>query len=103
MFFEAFVREAKVFDRGRKGEDECAGAGEGELGEEALENAGCDGESVADASEAVECDREDIGGIMFWRLWLEGFADSGDSGRVRSSEGISSAAGMGRPLPAATN
>lgn len=82
MFFEAFVKEANVFDRGLNGEDECAGPG-GELGVEALENAGCDGERVAEASEAVECDREDIGGIRFWRFWLEGFADSGDMGRVR--------------------
>ncbi len=63
MFFDAFVRDARVFDRGRNGEDECAAAGETGLDEEALANAGCDGESVAEASEAVECDREFMGGI----------------------------------------
>lgn len=101
MFFEAFVKEASVFDRGLKGEGEFAVTG-GVLEVEALENAGCDGERGAEASEPVDCDRAVIGGMRFCRLWLEVFADSGD-GRVRLSVGISSAAGMGRPLPAATN
>ena len=57
------MSEAKVFDRGRKGDDESVVAGVAGLDEEALEKAGCDGESVAEASEAAECDREVIGGI----------------------------------------
>lgn len=52
-FFEEVVREANVFDRGRKGDVECVGVvgGEEVL---ALENAGCAGESFAEASEAAE-------------------------------------------------
>ena len=41
-------------DRGRNGEGGCVGE-DGAAGEEvALENAGCDGESVAEVSEAAE-------------------------------------------------
>jgi hypothetical protein len=101
-FFKEVVREANVFDRGRKGDDE----GAGEVGGEevpALENARCAGESFAEASEAAEWDREDIGTIRLCRLWLEVCGESGDMGLVNSSGGISSAAGMGRPLPAATS
>lgn len=70
---------------------------------DAFEKAGCDGESVADASDAAECEREDIGTIKFCKLWLDACGESTDKGWVRSSVGISSGAGMGRPLPAATS
>lgn len=52
-FFDEVVKEASVFDRGRNGEDDCAGGGvAGDVGW--LANAGCEGESVAEASEPVE-------------------------------------------------
>jgi len=59
------VSEANVFDRGRKGEDEVGDVG-GEV--EELENAGWDGERVADASEAAEWDRDEIGTVRFCKL-----------------------------------
>lgn len=96
------MREARVLDRGRKG-DECeGGAAIGEVGEEELK-AGCEGERFAEASEALEWLREVIGAIKFCKLGFEAFGDSKARGTVRSSEGISSAAGIGRPRPAATN
>lgn len=48
-------------------------------------------------------EREVIGTVKFCRLLFEACGESEERGLVRSSEGISSAAGMGRPLPAATN
>jgi hypothetical protein len=62
------VRDARVLDRGRNGDDDCAGeAGDGEAAD-VPEKAGCDGERVADVSEAAEWDREDIGTIKLCRL-----------------------------------
>ncbi len=67
-FLEDVVSDARVFDRGRKGDEDCEGeAGGGEAGV-APRNAGRDGESVAEVSEAAEWDREDIGTIKFCRL-----------------------------------
>lgn len=60
---EEVVSEANVFDRGLKGDEECVGE-VGELGEE-RENAGCDGERVAEVSEAADCDRPEMGTIRF--------------------------------------
>ena len=46
------VREAKVFERGRKGECDCP---MGEVGwEEVLENAGCDADKVVEVSDAAD-------------------------------------------------
>ena len=102
-FFDDVVSDARVFDRGRKGEEDCEGeAGGGEVGD-APENAGWDGERVAEASEAAECDRDFIGTIKLCRLWFEAWGESGERGLVSSSGGISSAAGIGSPLPTATN
>jgi hypothetical protein len=51
---EEVVSEANVFDRGRKGEEGGAGGGgAGDVGE-GRENAGCDGERVAEVSEAFD-------------------------------------------------
>ena len=50
-FLDEVVREARVLDRGRKGEDVCGEAG---TVEDDPENAGCDGGRVVDASEAAE-------------------------------------------------
>lgn len=61
-FLEAFVSEARVLDLGRKGEDDCAG-GDAGVEELAFEKAGCEGERLADASEAAEWDLDDIGTI----------------------------------------
>ena len=48
------MRDARVFDRGRKGDEGRDGeGGVGEVGD-GRENAGCDGESIAEASEAAE-------------------------------------------------
>ena len=100
-FLEEVVSDAKVFDRGRKGDVEWA-ADVGELGE-GSENPGCEGDIVAEVSDAADCDRPEIGTIRFWMFWVEACGESGESGLVHSSCGISSAAGMGRPLPAATS
>ena len=51
-FLEEVVNEASVFDRGRKGDEDCV-ADVGELGE-GRENAGCDGERVAEVSDAAD-------------------------------------------------
>lgn len=61
------VKDASVFDRGLKG-DECTG----EVGgEDAFENAGCDGERVVEASDAAEWERDDIGTVKLCRLWFD--------------------------------
>jgi hypothetical protein len=67
-FFAAEARDANVFDRGRNGEEEWEGDAVAAGLLDALEKAGCDGESVAEPSDAVECDREDIGTIKLCRL-----------------------------------
>lgn len=95
------VREAKVFDRGLNGEDDC-GFGElrGDVGE-GRENAGCEGDKFM--SDDCECDRDDIGTIRFWRFGVDDLGDPAGVPFSGSSGGTSSAAGMGRPLAAATN
>lgn len=99
-FLAAFVNDAKVLERGRKGEEECVdGAGAGEAG--GLENAGWEGESVAEASEPTECDRPEMGTVKLCRFWFEACGDS--VGLSNSSSGTSSGAGIGIPRPAATN
>lgn len=97
------VKEASVLDRGRNGEDGNVRAGDVGPDEEPLEKAGCDGDNVAEASDAADCEREDIGGMRFCRFWCEGCAESGDRDLFESWGGISSAGGIGSPLPAATN
>lgn len=42
------VSDARVLDRGRKRDEDCAGDAEGGEAGDAPENAGCDGESVAE-------------------------------------------------------
>jgi hypothetical protein len=93
----AFVRDASVLDRGRNG-DEC---GAEELGV-AIEKAGWEGERLVEASDAAEWLREEIGTIRLCRFWLEACGESGEIG-VLIPSGIASGAGMGSPLPAATN
>lgn len=95
-FFEEVVSEANVLERGRKRVEDC-------VGEPEEENAGCEGERVVEVSDAADCDRPYMGTIRFCMIWVDAWAEPDDSGRVKSSCGISSAAGMGRPLPAATN
>jgi len=51
-FLDDVVREAKVLERGRKGEWDCP---MGEVGwEEVLENAGCEADNVVDLSDAAD-------------------------------------------------
>ena len=65
---EDVVRDARVFDRGRKGDEDCEGeAGAGEA-VDVPEKAGCEGERVADASEAAEWERPDMGTVKVWRF-----------------------------------
>ncbi len=99
---DVLAREATVLARGRwKGNDECADeVGAGEAGDW-LEKAGWEGERVVEASEAAEGDLEDIGTVKLCRFWPEHCVELGDKGRVSSSRGISSAAGIGRPRAAA--
>ena len=99
-FFEEVVREAKVLDRGRKGDDDCGGEeATGEPGEEGA-NAGCEGES-AEVSDPADCDLDVIGTVRFCIFGFEAFGDSGERAFL-SSGGISSAGGSGRPLATAT-
>jgi hypothetical protein len=95
-FLEEVVRDARVFDRGRKG-DEWGGDVGVEPGEDRL-NAGWDGERLVGVSEAADCDCPAIGFCIFC---VEPCGESKLEGFISSSWGISSAAGMGRPLPAA--
>lgn len=67
------------------------------------ENAGWEGDRVADASEAYECEREDMGTVRFCKFGLDDLGDSAGTGLSGSSGGTSSAAGIGSPLAAATN
>jgi hypothetical protein len=60
---EDVVRDARVLDRGRKGDEDCEGeAVDGEAGE-APEKAGCEGDRVADVSDAAEWERPDMGTV----------------------------------------
>jgi hypothetical protein len=43
---------------------------EGE-GLEGSENAGCDGERAAEASEDADWDRDEIGAVKFWRFGFD--------------------------------
>lgn len=99
VFFEEVVREAKVLDLGRKGDVDCAAAGE--VGE-GTEKAGCDGERVPETSEEAESDLPPMGTMRLCIL-LDGLAGSAETTPANPSGGISSAAGMGSPLPAATS
>ncbi len=101
---DVFARDATVLALGRwKGNDECEDeVGAGETGDW-LERAAWEGGKGVEASEAAEGDLEDIGTVKFCRLKLEPSAELGGKGLVSSSRGISSAAGIGRPLAAATN
>lgn len=96
--FEEVVREANVFERGRKGDDDCGG----EDATWAVGEAGWEEESAVEASDAADCDLPDMGTVSPCRFEFEACGDSGDMVFV-SSAGISSAAGIGRPLPAATS
>jgi hypothetical protein len=65
---EDVVREAKVLDRGRNGDEDWEGeAGGGEVAV-APKKAGCDGDRVAEVSEAAEWERPDMGTVKFWRF-----------------------------------
>jgi hypothetical protein len=83
MFFAADARDASVFDRGLKGDADCTGDAGVLVG--VLENAGCDGERVAETSDPAECDREDIGTVKLCKLWFDGCGELIRKGRVRSS------------------
>jgi hypothetical protein len=65
---EEVVRDARVLDRGRKGDEDCEGeAGGGEAGD-VPKKAGCEGDRVAEVSEAAEWEREDMGTVKFCRF-----------------------------------
>lgn len=96
------VREASILVRGRNGDADCT-AGVLEEGLAGSGDVAGGTESVAERSEATVCDREPIGTIKFGRFGSDAWGDSDERGAAGSSSGISSAAGMGRPLPAATN
>jgi hypothetical protein len=102
LSFEEVVREATVLDLGRKGELLGAGGGADEVGD-GTENAGCDGERFDDTSEEAECDLPAIGTMRFCMFEFVIYPDSMDSDRIIPSGGISSAAGIGIPRPAATS
>lgn len=94
---EAFlevVSEARVFDRGLKGEEVTGEAG---AVEDELLNAGCEGERL-DASEPADCDLDVIGTIRFWMF---GLIASVSLGLGTSPSGISSALGIAIPRAAA--
>lgn len=88
-------------DRGRKGDDDGGDEAMGEFREEDAK-AGCEGDSVVEASEAADWDLDVMGTMRFCTFESEVGVGSVDKVFV-SSGGISSAAGIGRPLPAATN
>lgn len=94
-FFED-VRDASVFDRGRKGEEDTGEAG---AVDDALLNAGCEGDRL-EASEPTDCDRDVIGTMRFWMF---GFVVSASLGFGSKPSGISSALGMGMPRAAANS
>jgi hypothetical protein len=102
VFLEEVVREARVLDLGRNGEELCTTGGAGEVGD-GTENAGCEGERVVEVSEEADSDLPAIGTIRFCKLGFEAFSGSVDKARMRPSGGISSAAGIGIPRPAATS
>jgi hypothetical protein len=64
-FLEEVVRDARVLDRGRNGDEDCDGEASGGEAGDAPEKAGCEGDRVADASEAAEWERPDIGTVKF--------------------------------------
>lgn len=92
------MRDARVLDRGRNGEEN--GPVDGLTGE-GRENTGWDGERAEEVSDAAEWLREVMGTVRLLILLAELRGESGERGRIVSSGGISSAAGIGRPLAAA--
>jgi hypothetical protein len=68
---------------------------------EGKEKAGWDGDRFM--SEDCECDRDEMGTMRFCKFGVEDRGDPAGVGLPGSSGGISSAAGIGRPLAAATN
>lgn len=93
-FLEDVVRDASILARGRKGDPGWEFADGAGL--DGSENVGCDGERVEVAVEGVVC-----GGTCAFKP--PGASESDEMGLGEYSRGISSAAGIGRPLPAATN
>jgi hypothetical protein len=101
-FLEEVVRDDNILVRGRKEEvDWLAGVLEDGLDGSPGVVAGT--ARLADVSEAADGDREEIGGIKLCRFGSEPCGESDEGGTVGSSSGISFAAGIGRPLPAATS
>lgn len=81
------------------------GAAIGDVGE-GRENAGWEGERLADRSELEDGERDVIGTVRFFMFELEDFGfQSGPKlfERGGSSGGISSGAGSGNPLTTATS
>lgn len=89
-----------VFERPRKNvdpEDEDAGS-PGRL------NTGLDGDKFEDESELKDCDLEDMGTVrLLIFLELLSFDSRTGNGSILFSAGISSGAGTGRPVAAATS
>jgi hypothetical protein len=96
--FEVVVSDARVFDRGRKGEGDCKIREDEAIGEAGggRDEAGWKGERLAEVSE--ECGGVEMGTIKFCTTGV----GSGDRDRS-SSRGTSSAAGISSPLAAATS
>jgi hypothetical protein len=67
-FLEDVVRDARVFDRGRKGDEDCAGEAGGGEDVDAPEKAGWEGDKVAEVSDAADWERPEIGTVRFWRF-----------------------------------
>ena len=88
------VRDAKVFDRGRKGEEDTGDTG---AVEEKLLSVGCEGDRL-DESEPTDCDRDVIGTIKFCTL---GLATSTSPRLGNRPSATSSLLGIGRPRAAA--
>lgn len=84
-FFNEVANEAKVFDRGLNTDEDCCDPWEVEETRDGVEKAGCDAERFADASEACDCDRDDMGTVRLCRLGVEDRAVS--TGLGASSSG----------------
>ncbi len=95
------MSDAKVFARPRKRGDDVDGDPNGELGE-GREKAGCKGDRLGE--EVLEGEFELIGTLKVLRFASAGLpSESEQEAMERSSSGISSGAGIGSPLAAATS
>lgn len=103
LFFDKVVSDARVFDRGRKSEEEAEETGcPLDKFDDDDRNAGCDGGRVGDDSELNDCERDDIATVTFFKFVSGPWAPEG-AVEIELDAPETTSVGIGRPLTAATS